>query len=144
MTRLLDTVYFGRLDRAPFFLLVGAATGLFALLFVWLIVTAQGAEPPSVILGALRRSASLFDAPAILLAHGVSEARTAGAMTLIGLYLIGALFMLAARARDIGLAGWPTAFLAMPVFLFAGAADPWIGGVAALLLAGFFLWPPRE
>ncbi|MEM7746363.1 MAG: hypothetical protein AAF409_21935, partial [Pseudomonadota bacterium] len=96
------------------------------------------------VLAAIGRSASILDTPGILLAHGVSEHRTAGIMTLVGLFLITVLFFLAARARDIGLWGWPTAFVALPVFLFVPRAEPWVASLGVSLFFFFLLWPSRE
>lgn len=142
MAHILDTVYFGRLDRSAFFVLVSGLLAGFALMLVWVLITAQGVDAQAAA-NAMRRSGNLLDAPGILLAHGVSEARTAGIMTLIGLMLTALLFALAARARDIGLWGWPTAVAALPVFLFAGQADPRIASLVWVLAAFCLLWPSR-
>jgi uncharacterized membrane protein YhaH (DUF805 family) len=143
MTQILDTVYFGRVERQRFFGLVVTMTFAFVALSVWLVITAHGADGQAVI-GAIRRSGSLLDVPGILLAHGMSEHRTAGVMTLIGLYLIALVFTLAARARDIGLWGWPTAFLALGLLVLSGEADPSIASLGWLVAAFFLLWPSRQ
>jgi uncharacterized membrane protein YhaH (DUF805 family) len=143
MTQILDTVYFGRVERQRFFGLVAALSIGAAVLFVWLVITAHGADGEAVF-GAVRRSGSLLDIPGILLAHGVSEHRTAGIMTLLGIYLVALLFALAARARDMGLWGWPTAFAAMALLVAAGEADPSIASLGWLVAAFFLLWPSRE
>jgi uncharacterized membrane protein YhaH (DUF805 family) len=143
MTQILDTVYFGRVERQRFFGLVAALSIGAAVLFFWLVITAHGADGEAVF-GAVRRSGSLLDIPGILLAHGVSEHRTAGIMTLLGIYLVALLFALAARARDMGLWGWPTAFAAMALLVAAGEADPSIASLGWLVAAFFLLWPSRE
>ncbi len=143
MTQLLDSVYFGRLDRTPFVVSIAVCSGAAALFLVALIVTAHNAEGTAV-LAALQRSGNLLDAPGILLAHGVSEQRTAGVMTVLGIYLIAALFIVAARARDIGLWGWPSAFATLTIFLLAGLAEVWVGSLAIVLAACFVLFPSYD
>ncbi len=142
MVRILDTIYFGRLDRPSFFVLASTLSCGFAVMFFALVMTASGGDGMAV-LSALGRSGNLLDTPGILLAHGVSEHRTAGVMMLIGLYLIAGLFTLAARARDMGLWGWPTAFVALPVFLLAGLAEAWVATLAMSLGLLIAAWPSR-
>lgn len=143
MTRLLETVYFGHLDRSAFFLFLAVLSAVVAVLLGGILLGAPAADGGAV-MSAMGRSASIADIPGILLAHGVSEQRTAGIVTLIGLYLITMLFALAARARDIGLWGWPTAFVALPIFLFASHADPWVASLGMSLFFFFLLWPSRD
>ncbi|MEM9146125.1 MAG: hypothetical protein AAGC57_07975 [Pseudomonadota bacterium] len=143
MTRLLESVYFGHLDRGPFFVLVAGLSAAAAVLVSAALLGGSEGEGAAV-LAAIGRSASVIDTPGILVAHGVSEHRTAGVMTLVGLYLIAMLFALAARARDIGLWGWPTAFAALPVFLFVSRAEPWVASLGVSLMFFFFLWPSRS
>ena len=142
MVRILDSIYFGRLDRPGFFALASTLSAGFALMMLTLIMTAGDGDGTAVI-SAIRRSGNVLDTPGILLAHGVSEHRTAGVMMLIGLYLVAGLFALAARARDMGLWGWPTAFVAMPVFLLAGLAEAWVASLAMSLAFLIAAWPSR-
>lgn len=142
MTRFLDTVYFGRIDRSAFFFAASALLSSFSILLIWLIVTAHGVNAHGA-LGGLWRAGGLLDLPSVLLAHGVSDHRVAGIVTLCGLYLITGVFVLAARARDIGLWGWPTALVSLAVLALAGRADPWVASLSWLLIAFFLLWPSR-
>ncbi|MGF1446613.1 MAG: hypothetical protein ACFBRM_10485 [Pikeienuella sp.] len=143
MTRFLDIVYFGRLDRSAFTLALALFAATFALLAIWTVMTASAVDA-TAIFAAVYSSGNIADVPAILLGHGLSEHRTAGVLTILGLFLVAALFLLAARARDIGLPGWPAALAAMAVFLLAGFAHAWIGGLAVMLLACFCFWPPFD
>ncbi len=139
---MLDTIYFGRLDRPGFFALTCTLSAGFAVLMITLIITGGNGDGVAV-LSAIQRSGNFLDTPGILLAHGISAHRTAGVMMLIGIYVVAGLFALAARARDMGLWGWPTAFVAMPVFLLAGLADPWVASLAMSLGLLILAWPSR-
>ena len=108
MNRLLDVVYFGRMDRGRFFVVASTLCLGTATLLLWLVVNASGADVTGMF-AALKRNASLVDMPAVLTAHGMTPGRAAGVMVLVGLFLTTSAFVLAARARDMGLWGWPTA-----------------------------------
>ena len=143
MNRLLDTVYFGRMDRSQFFVVASSLCLGTAALVMWLIVNDPGADPQGVT-SALGRNASLLDMPAILTAHGLSEGRAAGVMSLVGVFLTASAFVLAARARDMGLWGWPTSLASLATFVMVGQAQAWVASLS-LLLAGFFLfWPSKD
>ncbi|GMG85237.1 hypothetical protein LNKW23_44540 [Paralimibaculum aggregatum] len=143
MASILDSVYFGRLDRLGFFVMISGLTAGFAMAVAWLFAITGGPAGAAAI-AAIHQSGNLLDGPGIMLAHGLSDARIVAATLLLALYLVAALFMIAARMRDAGLPGWPVAFAALPFLLFGGSAGPAFAGLAALLALGTVLWPSRR
>lgn len=143
MTRWLDAAYFGRLDRMSFFVMVAGSTAG-AVLAIFLLLIGSGGGEAAGALDAIWRNGNPLALPNTLLAHGLSEVRTAAVVAAVSIHLIGLLFLSAARARDAGLGGWRTAAAVLVIGLVGSQSGVWAGLPAVLVLGALLLWPSAQ
>jgi hypothetical protein len=139
MTGLLESAYFGRLDRVSFFIISLVTTVAFALLSLWTLYSSGHAGP---VIEAVR-GGQVITLPAVMRAHGVAPVAIGVMFILLGLFLISMTFFMAARARDIGLWGWVSAMVAWCILTTALMNDPWIASLSWLAAGFLLLWPSR-
>lgn len=140
MGYLIELIYSGRLIR-PLFVAGAIVLAVMAtLLIVSLITTARawGELDVGLVPRLMRQPLAV---PVALLNLGFGVGRTIAVTAAMLVTTLLAMFLIAARARDIGIGGWGVASFVLVIFMLGVGRDPWILGFGYLMVIFLCLAP---
>jgi len=140
MPTLIERIYFGHLSRAQFVRTLLGVSFVFAMVLAGMFLTADEARQTA---SGLSLPESLAELPDALEQQGLSKGQVGAVVFGLALYAVLGIFLMAARARDIGLRGWACALVVVAVLIIGLNGDPWIAALAYLAFVFLLIAPSR-